>query len=180
MSDKEVMLDLETLSTRPNAVILVIGAVKFTRKDNLQPLEKLDTFYKRITIHSCTKKGLRIDKNSLDWWKEQDKAIKYEAIDNPDRVSLEEALTEFKTWFGNCEKVWGNGDDFDCTILAKAYVRCNMEIPWKFWNTRDVRTLFDLGKVRKFDLPDINEHHALYDCYRQIVGVKRALKNLGM
>lgn len=180
MTETEVMLDLETLSTRPNAVITVIGAVKFTRKGNLQPLEKLDTFYRRINIQSCINIGLRIDKNSLDWWNQQDKNIKYEAIDNPDRVSLEEALNEFKTWFGRCEKIWGNGDDFDCTILGEAYTRANMETPWKFWNTRDVRTLFDLGGIRKYDLPDNNEHHALHDCYRQIVGVKRALKNLGL
>lgn len=177
---QEVMLDIETLSSRPNAVITVIGAIKFSRTGKLQPLEKLETFYRRINIQSCLHVGLQIDKNTLEWWNKQDKDAKYECIDNTDRVTLTEALNDFKTWFGNCEKIWGNGDDFDCTILDEAYTRTGIEKPWKFWNTRDVRTLFDLGCIRKYDLPNNNEHHALHDCYRQIVGVKKALKNLDL
>ena len=51
-----VMLDLETLSVRPHAVILVIGAIKFNRNEiwskNSKTLKNFDTFYKRIKISS--------------------------------------------------------------------------------------------------------------------------------
>ena len=56
----DVMVDLETLSTRPHALILVIGAVKFNRKRKMPDLKKMDTFYRRITISSCIEKGMHI------------------------------------------------------------------------------------------------------------------------
>lgn len=174
------MLDLETLSVRPNAVILIIGAVKFSRAGSLKPLKKMDVFYRRIELDSCAELGMRVDKATVDWWKQQDEKVYYEALENPDRVPIRQALEEFSIWMRGCKKIWGNGDDFDCTILGEAYDLCAIEKPWNFWDTRDVRTLFDLAGVRKCDLPTDNEHHAVYDCYRQIVGVKRAFKKLRM
>lgn len=178
MSEQEVMLDIETLSVRPDAAIVVIGALKFSRTDKIRPMGEMDAFYRRIHIQSCKDVGLRIDKDTLIWWKSQPADIRYEALEDPNRVQLQQALCEFRDWMKPCEKVWGNGDDFDCTILGEAYSKCNLDIPWKFWNTRDCRTLFDLAGMSKDDLPPGNEHHALCDCYRQVVGVRKALKKL--
>lgn len=176
----DIMLDLETLSVRPDAAIIIIGAIKFCRKGNILSLEDSDKFYRRITIESCKKAGLRIDNSTMKWWNEQAKDVRYEALENPDRVPLEQALQEFSIWMGNSTYVWGNGDDFDCTILGEAFSRCNMEIPWKFFLTRDCRTLFDLAGIKKADLPRGLEHHAIHDCYRQIVGVKNSLRRLSL
>ena len=176
----DIMLDLETLSVRPDAAIIVIGAIKFFRKGNMLSIEDSDKFYKRITVESCKEAGLRIDEPTMEWWKSQDKNVLYEALENPDRVPLKQALKEFTEWIGNSKCVWGNGDDFDCTILGESFSRCGMEIPWKFFLTRDCRTLFDLAGIKKADLPSGLEHHAIHDCYRQIVGVKRSLRILGL
>ena len=186
MSNYEVMMDLETLSVRPGAVILVIGAIKFKRGERLNEnidekgLEKLDTFYRRIKIDSCTHAGLRIDSETEKWWNEQDEDIKYESLKNPDRVTLNQALIEFKDWFGNNPrtKIWGNGSSFDCGILGEAYKIYGMEIPWKFWLERDLRTIMDIGCVRACDLPQYKKHHALFDCYRQIIGFQLAMRNI--
>ena len=182
------MIDLETLSVRPHAVILVIGAIKFKRnckyKEEIDQknLDELDTFYRRITISSCKEIGLHEDEDTSEWWDAQKNEIKYEALLNPDRVSLQEALKDFSTWFnennGNRTCIWGNGSDFDISILGESYKRCNMEIPWKYWLVRDLRTILDIGKVKMCDLPQTNLHHALYDCYRQIIGFQRSMKNL--
>jgi DNA polymerase III epsilon subunit-like protein len=174
----DIMLDLETLSTEPNATILTIGAIKFNRADNLKCLEDMDTFYRRISITSCKKLGLHIDKNTEQWWEKQDDDAKYEAIHNKDRVSIKKALKEFNAWFGNSKYLWSHGDDFDCVILGEAMKACNIETPWMFWNTRDTRTLFDIGNVRMSDLPQTNKHHALHDCYRQLIGLKKSFKNI--
>jgi DNA polymerase III epsilon subunit-like protein len=176
----DIMLDIETLSIRPNAAIIVIGAIKFFREGDVVSLEKSDKFYRRITIKSCKEAGLRIDNSTVQWWKQQDKDVRYEALYNPDRIPLKQALQEFATWMGNSTYIWGNGDDFDCTILGEAFSRCDMEIPWKFFLTRDCRTLFDLAGIKKADLPSGLEHHAIHDCYRQIVGVKNSLRRLGL
>jgi len=183
-----VMMDLETLSVRPNAVILVIGAIKFNRgetwSENIDEkgLEKLDTFYTRIKINSCTNAGMRIDPATQKWWDKQDESVKYEALEHPTRVTIKEALRAFKIWFGkgHSTKIWGNSPDFDCTILGEAYKLCGMEIPWKFWLTRDLRTIMDIGGIRTCDLPQYQKHNALFDCYRQIIGFQRSEKNLGL
>lgn len=188
MTENQVMLDLETLSVRPNAVILVIGAIKFNRnetwKENIDEKElyKKNTFYRRIKIESCVNVGLYTEKETVEWWNNQSSDVKYEAIENPDRITLPEALREFKEWFGKNPRtmIWGNGSSFDCTILGEAYKRCGMELPWKFWLERDLRTVMDLGDVRMGDLPQLQKHHALWDCYRQIIGFQRSLKNLGL
>lgn len=180
------MLDLETLSVRPNAVILVIGAIKFNRgetwKENIdeKDIEKLNVFYMRINIESCVQAGLHVDKETEQWWDQQADDLKYEALKNPNRVTLKEGLKSFKVWFGTNPhtKIWGNGSSFDCTILGEAYKRCGMEIPWKYWLERDLRTIMDLGNVRMCELPQYKKHHALYDCYRQIIGFQRSEKKL--
>ena len=182
----EIMLDLESLSTRPHAVILVIGAIKFRRGETWSEkpidLKNRDCFYRRIKIDSCVNAGLHIDPQTEKWWSEQDEDVRYDALENPDRVTLKTALREFKDWFGGHHrtKIWGNGSGFDCTILGEAYKRCGMEIPWKFWLERDLRTIMDLGDVRACDLPQYQKHQALWDVYRQIIGFQRAEKNLGL
>ena len=180
----EVMIDLETLSVRPHAVILIIGAIKFNRdevwdaKKTYKDLNPKNVFYERITIPSCENVGLHTDKETKKWWSEQEEKVQFEAIHNPDRITLPEALRRFKSWFRGSYKVWGHGSSFDISILGEAYVRCGMTIPWKFWLVRDTRTLFDLGDIRMSDLPDNGKHHALHDCYRQIIGLQMSLKNL--
>ena len=182
----DVMLDLETLSTRPHAVILVIAAIKFERnsswpeKVDEKELDKLDTFYRRITINSCLRRDLHIDEETRKWWNKQPAEIKYESLENPDRITLEQALTEFRDWFGTNPKthIWGNGSGFDCSILGEAYKRCDMDIPWKFWMERDLRTIMDIGNVNNRSLPQYNMHHALYDAYRQVIGLQRSIKNI--
>jgi len=172
------MLDLETYSVEPNAAILTIGAIKFSRSGPLQPKKKLSTFYRRVHLQSCINAGLHINQETVQWWSTQDKDALYEAVGNPDRIPLKQALEEFNVWFRGSYIVWANAPSFDCVILESAAKVCDVPVPWKFWNTRDCRTIFDLGKVRMKDLPVSTAHNAVDDCYRQIIGVKRALKNL--
>jgi exodeoxyribonuclease VIII len=175
---KDVMIDLETYSTEKNAIILTIGAVKFDRSFKEDTIEKCETFYKRINIDSCKKVGLVDCKQTMQWWENQEDEVKYEALLNSDREELKNVLKQFTKWFGKSIYIWGHGDDFDCVILEQAYKACNLKVPWKFWNTRDTRTLFDLAN---FDIKTVNvdkAHHALYDAYKQVLGVKRSIKLL--
>ena len=174
----EVMLDLETMSTDSRASILTLGAIKFTRGDPIIPLEKCDSFYRRIDLKSCQRLGMVSSNDTIKWWDDQSVEARYEAFDNPDRTPLRVALVEFTQWFRGAQKIWAHGDDFDCVILANAFTVCGLTVPWKFWNTRDTRTIYDLGGVRMTDLPQNNAHHALHDCHRQIVGIQKSLDNL--
>lgn len=177
----DIMIDIESWSAEPNATILTIGAIKFARSGELKPIEKCDTFYIRVDPKSCEAIGCHTDPNTVAWWNSQSEQARYEAIDNPDRVPIKEALTRLSKWIGgNNSVIWANSPSFDCVILESAYKRHKLPIPWKFWLTRDCRTLFDMARVRKYDLPGGGEHNALHDCHRQIAGVKMALKKLGL
>lgn len=172
------MIDIETWGTTPGSIILTIGAIKFNRDEIIPELSKMNSFYKRIDIKSCEDKGMTSDLDTQKWWAKQDKDIKYEVLEHPERENIEDVLNEFTKWFDNSVYIWSHGDDFDCVLLADAYRKCNKFPPWKYWNTRDTRTLYDIGNIRIIDLPQDMKHHPTYDCYRQIIGVKKALKNL--
>lgn len=174
------MVDLETLSTRSNAVILVIAGIKFDRQrvETLdEPVETMDTFYRRVHIQSCVDVGMHIDPETEAWWKTQSTEM-YEENFGKERVPLQTALEDFKKWYGKSTLVWSNGASFDIPILDEAYLRCNQKSPWKYWEIRDTRTIYDIGNVKSYNLPKINNHHALYDCWRQIWGVKKAIQYL--
>jgi len=179
----DIMIDLETLDTSSDSVILTIGAIKFNR--NLKKIDKIincNTFYRRINIASCLKVGLSISKETEKFWNNQTKEVRYEAIDCKDRIGLYEALTEFSNWVGRSSaKIWCQGNNFDSVILANAYKACNLKIPWHFWNSRDTRTIFDITKISLRDFErDHPLHHALYDAYHQVKVLKEALSRLSM
>jgi hypothetical protein len=173
----DIMVDLETLSVRNNAIILTIGAIKFDRNKILPksisdiPEEKM--FYKRIKISSCEKIGLHRDSETENWWKKQHPDAYKEAFGfETDRIDIKNALKDFSKWFGFSTYIWGNGSIFDITILSEAYLRCNLPVPWKFYNVRDLRTILDVCDIRHED-NNTNKHNALYDCFFQIKDIQK-------
>lgn len=140
---KNIMLDLETLGNKPGAVIVAIGAARF---GNGQVVE---TFYARVDAQSCVSAGLKLDASTVLWWMKQSDAARAEL--NRPGDSLAGALNYFKDFLSKDDLVWGNGSDFDNTILAAAYEACQLPLPWKFWNNRCYRTLKALRPEVKFE-----------------------------
>lgn len=180
---KDVMIDIETLSVYSNAMIVVLGAIKFNRRKvikSFSEIEESDKFYMKVNIeHSKLNYDFDINEDVLAWWSTQDEKVREEALGESDtREHIDVVLSKFNEWFGDSVHIWGNGDDFDCSILAESYRQCELVPPWKFWNTRDCRTIYDLASVRKSMLPTGNEHNALFDCYRQLVGVQMSIQRL--
>lgn len=167
------MVDLETLSTKNNAIILTIGAIKFNREISIGTFDDIkveNKFYKRINIESCEKIGLCRDKNTEDWWLKQDEKVKYEAFQGM-RENIEDVLREFNIWFGDSKYIWSLGICFDICILNEVYERLGINIPWKFWNVRDCRTILDCVGIKPSKNP--YKHNSLMDSYYQIVDLQR-------
>lgn len=63
--------------------------------------------------------------------------------------------------------IWGNGANFDNTILRRSYERQGIPCPWRYYNDRDVRTIVELGKAIDFDartaIPFEGERHNALD-----------------
>ncbi len=162
MSD--IMVDLETLGTTADAVILSIGAVKF---DLASGQIDDEGFYASVSIESNLQWKRRINEDTLLWWFKQDAAAR-QVFFEPKEV-LDDALVQFSDWIGTGEHImWSNGADFDIPMLAHAFTDCGIEIPWKFYNTRCFRTYKNLPGAKDIRLPNAGvKHNAMADAYTQ-------------
>lgn len=171
MSD--VMIDTETLGTRPGAAILSIGAVMFD-PDGLG-----ETFYAPIDLSSCAAAGLAIDSATVLWWMQQSDEARAAAFP-ADAAPLQQVLLAFQAWFvaQGARYPWCHGATFDVPLLDAAFKACGLTTPWEFWNVRDTRTLYDVAGV-KVDRKSGTHHHALDDAINQADAAARALRILG-
>lgn len=161
-TDRQVVVDLETLSTHPNACIVSIGAVAFNLQDGI-----LDEFFINVDAASSKSFGLHLDPNTIQWWQKQSKEAQRSWQTDPQ--PLEYALEKFAAFYQKGNPIWGNGSSFDITILESAYYATGWDkdktygdhLPWKFWDIYDMRTLTSiLG--RKLEKTGVN-HNALDD-----------------
>lgn len=175
-----IMLDLETLGNRAGCGILSIGAVFFDPHTG----DIRDEFYAVINRKSCLSKGLHEDEGTLAWWSQQSAAARKvlaEAETSP--KGLGGALVEFQGYLQKYGKrdlyVWGNGSEFDNTIMAEGYRVCSIPLPWQFWNNRCFRTLKGLSGI-PYSTPRGVAHNALDDAKGQAEAAIRMLKKLGL
>ena len=171
----DVMVDMETLSTSLDTVILTLGAVKF---DPFSLEEPSDPIYIRFDLEDQEKLGRTIDESTLEWWGRQGADVLEEAFSDEDRVSLTEGIDDFHKWYWSSNNIWSNGSIFDVMILENVYAQLRKPIPWHYYQVRDVRTIFNLG----ID-PGMNKdslHHALADAYEQATAVQRIFAELGL
>lgn len=163
---KHIMLDLETLGTRADAVILSLGAVKFDLTSG-----KIDDkgFYASISVDSNQELGRHIQEDTLLWWLKQD--IAAQSVFHEDKITLSQALEDFSDWVGTDDyEVWSNGADFDIPMLGHAYAQIQMEAPWKFWASNCFRTYKKLpgAKALASAVPFAGtKHNALADAVHQ-------------
>jgi hypothetical protein len=166
----DIMIDLETLATSPDAAILTIGAVKFDPFGRELKEPAMDSFYVRVDLDSCHEIGLVTNDDTIAWWANQSKEAKDEAFSEGNRIHINDAMAQLYKFCWGAKRVWSNGATFDIVICEHVYRKVNRAIPWKFWEVRDVRTAFDLGinPIR----PPITAHHALEDAWNQAVGIQ--------
>ncbi|MBS0454031.1 MAG: 3'-5' exoribonuclease [Proteobacteria bacterium] len=159
------MVDLETLGTTASAVIMSVGAVKFDLTTN-----EIDEtgFYASISIDSNLDLGRRIQEDTLMWWFKQDAAA--QKVFNEPKVSLESALVDLSDWIGTTDYlVWSNGADFDIPMLAHAYSQIMVEVPWKPYSARCMRTYKNLPGADRVRIEKAGiSHNALADAINQV------------
>lgn len=180
------MVDLETLSTEPNAIILTIGCVPFGSDGSHIVTEDM-YFYNRVELSSYNDiiDKFHMDFNTLLWWLEQDNEPLSEAFKNGPRKPIAQAIADFALWIIQICKycqdskitMWSHGKDFDCVILQSAFKVFGIPCPWSYWDTRDTRTIYALTRVdlRNIQMPDgFKAHNAIGDCLKQIEGIRQS------
>lgn len=178
-----IMLDLETLSTAPDAAIVAIGAVTARI-----PAERYgsDSFYRIVDGQSSIKAGGSMSFSTWKWWMDQSKEAQ-SIFNDPRAISIEQALSDFDDWLdylipadgSDDALVWGNGSDFDNVVIRGAYERLGRKAPWSFRNNRCYRTLKNLAPEIRFEQPG-TAHNALDDATAQANHLERIWKHLNL
>jgi hypothetical protein len=181
---KDVMLDIETLGTSSNAVVVSIGAVFFdpiaidVGETFYAVCSDLDTQIKRM--------GRQMDADTVMWWLQQSEKAR-DAIAKPLNIHATEttkALFAFRKFLSKDVdvRVWGNGIDFDNVVLGNLYKAMGETPPWKFRNNMCYRTLKTLAEDhgRVVHLVQENKHNALSDAIFQANMVPKFYKALAL
>jgi 3' exoribonuclease, RNase T-like len=149
----DLMIDLETLGTVPGAAIISIGITAF---NPVLPKEEWSTYAcQPITYASNRSIGLELDESTVAWWSAQEPEAKvvFDAAMANEGKHIVEALSWLGDTYRLCDtyaraaesatepiNVWGNGSDFDNALLAVAYAKAGLKLPWSFRQNRCYRT----------------------------------------
>ena len=174
---KHFMVDIETLSTKPDAAILSLAVTPFDIRTG-----KIGShYYEKIELADCLKLGLRVSANTFYWWLQQSQKARnellhdrkplydvltgmIELISNIQFSSLKSAARETKTATEEELKslipriaLWSNPKEFDLVILQNVFEACEIwQTPWdwrydKFCLREYVRIAPNFKETYKFD-----------------------------
>lgn len=164
MAADHISLDIETLGTKPGSVIASIGAVIFDPKAGVQSAEELLGNSTKIVIdvNDSIDKGMLLSGDTIKWWmKQSDEARKATFFANPVlMVSAGQQLFEFVRK-ANKPFVWGNGANFDITLLEAFLDKVQLNYPWHYTKVRCLRTL---RAVAPFSYDDMPKNNLAHDC----------------
>ncbi|EFL5668557.1 exonuclease, partial [Escherichia coli] len=114
-----MMIDLETMGKNPDAPLISIGAIFFDPQTGDMGPE----FSKTIDMDTA---GGVIDRGTIKWWLKQSREAQSAIL--TDEIPLDDALLQLREFIDENSgeffvQVWGNGANFDNTILRRSYER---------------------------------------------------------
>jgi hypothetical protein len=168
----EFMIDIETLSTRTNAVVLSIGAVEFTQDGGL-----VDSIISKPDLWQQVNAHRHISPNTLGWWSEQDSAPLKQAFSKVGRKPVRECLVQLSDFIKPHCLVWANSPSFDAVILESLYQSAKLDPPWEYYSLRDCRTIKDAAGLPSSWAPRPSgykfvPHDPVSDCIWQVEMVR--------
>jgi hypothetical protein len=103
--------------------------------------------------------GYTIDKDTLDFWQEQELEVRSKIAPRDDDLSVSQFTNQFLGYLNESPKIdywWSRSNTFDPIILTRLYdsqgSRAQLESKLKYWKVRDLRTFIDA----KLNFPKIN------------------------
>jgi len=179
-----LMADLETTSTQANAGILAVALVPFLSGIVVDP------FYARNSLKSVEQNRFHIERSTMDWWTRQPAEVRAEAFGGTEHIetnmllladyvaSLKQIYQEVYHRPPATVTLWGNGSDFDCTILAETYDNLDLQYPFDFKQHRCYRTLKNLFPGITPVTSNDKKHTAIGDAMWQAEHATHILMNL--
>lgn len=176
-------IDLETLGQKYNAPVIAIGVAGFDRNTG----KVGPTLYVEVEIEDALKYGY-MTADTMIWWMKQTDAARQVFQPKFTKLKLHAALQSMGDFLRSHGKgvptVWGNGSSFDITVLEHAYDVGGqaLEVPWKYWNIRDMRTAMDMANIDTRAYTRVGVHHnalddaifqaeCICDAFRKVAGI---------
>tara|TARA_B100001057_G_C22862723_1_gene955235 strand:+ start:462 stop:1046 length:585 start_codon:yes stop_codon:yes gene_type:complete len=186
--DNAVIYDFETLSQdQINGVVTCLAVLKF---DESRFVEKPYTFKELVNSAKVMKFSVeeqvktykrKIDKSTLEWWKEQgDDAQKWIKPSDDDR-GLEELYDFFmKAAGGDATKFYTRGNTFDPILLESIMKQTHKPMPYNWWEVRDTRSLIEglswgsklENKFIPPDCDDLVKHNPTHDIALDVMRIQ--------
>lgn len=193
MIERNVMIDIETLSKRHDAAVLSIGLAAFDLVSGVTDVAEFKIDMEHLHGH--------VDPETVRWWMGQSddaRSATFGKKDDTDRVhpfAAAMGMADFIDRNGGYDDtlVWANSPSFDITILKwwwenmpamrgrTASLVPDRRFPVFYRNERDCRTLFALGRRLGVDTSDCwtgIAHSAAGDACNQARAVARILQAL--
>jgi hypothetical protein len=173
----DIMIDIESLDTTPDCVILTIGAVLFDPRGQgiVDKIEIRPTIEDQTEIYNRS-----INEATLEWWGKQNPEAIEEAMGDHGRVSFKDSMEQLYKFCWNQGKPWSHGAPFDIVVMEHAWRQLGMRIPWPFYTVRDTRTLYEVAGVSLKDkkYKSSTTHRAVEDAEHQAIVVQDAYQKL--
>jgi hypothetical protein len=168
------MIDIETLNTAADSVILSVGAVKFNPYTHEDPFQHK---HWRLDVDQQFELGRTYDQSTLEWWGSQAEHIREAAFGDHERVGLLDFAKDLNKWLVGCKEIWCQGPQFDMVMIEHLFQQLSHHKNWAYWQVRDSRTLFSLMPYdpRKNIQEDL--HDALADAFWQAKCVQQVFSH---
>lgn len=165
---RHLMVDIETLGSRPGAIIASIGAVVFTDERVTHEFEC------NVSIGDGQHQGLTYDADTVLWWMRQSEAARAATFPKLG-MSTHQALTELALFAADHHVVdyWSHGATFDLVLLNEASLITGApQLVKDFRRARDTRTLYEITGVNpKTFIGTGTAHNAVDDARAQALAV---------
>ncbi len=169
---KHVSLDIETMSSRPDAAVVGVGARVFDTAGLGKGFEAY------ISQSDASRIGM-VSMDTMAWWAKQP-AYSVVFGGKMDAATAAKKLSEFFEEH-KPEYVWANGPQFDCVILRNWFAQVGLKCPWHYRAERDFRTIRHVGELLQVDtnnLYDGTAHTPLDDATNQARVIGKVLESL--
>jgi hypothetical protein len=174
-----VMIDLETMSTKPRAAIASLGAVLFDpyREQTVDELmQPTNIFYMRCDLR--TQPQRHFDPDTIYWWLRQSHQARASLAVNP--MPIHEVLKHFTDFLtiNQVKRGWSFGANFDHVVVQTMYNDFKAPYQIRYSEQLCARTICKMSGVT---CPDSGVgHDALDDAVRQARWLQSAFKALGI
>ena len=171
MSNRHLMIDIETLSTNNDAAIIAIGVAVFNR------IEIVDSHL--WLIDPIWAIGHRDQRTFDEFWNDREKVSdEVQARMFSGYLKPWEAVDQYRQFMEmyNLQGVWANPPQFDIVIMRSLFDALELPCPIHWRDERDCRTLFRMARSLGVDLQSAYEGREAHDAQHDAIAQARAIQ----